>query len=123
MPAQTLTVEPSRGCTCGTSGCGGGSQCRSGPWMSADMQTTSNGSCVSARKYTAYHTYSADTTCCKDCISIPLKSGGSLSLKWTRLGGQEALQSAYTDTWMPAGAGGVFSFLPRINQNDLPLGG
>ena len=122
MPAQAMTPEPNRACGCLASPC----RCRrrpTAPWMSADLQTTQNGTCASGRKFSAYFEYSSDQTCCKECITIPLKSGDQLSMTWNRLGGQGAAESAYVDTWMPGGAGGVFSFLPRVNLESIPVGG
>lgn len=60
-------------------------------------------------------TFSADITS-SECIRLPLKSGGALSLAWNRLSGQGASESDYSgDGWKPAGSGSVFSFLPRVN--------
>ncbi len=63
--------------------------------------------------------YSQDKTH-SGCLSIPLKSGGSLSLEWIRQSSMAPVESGNIDGWMPAGAGGGFSFLPRVNLNSLP---
>jgi RHS repeat-associated protein len=36
-------------------------------------------------------------------------------MNWNRMGAAGAIESAYVSGWTPAGAGAVFSFLPRVN--------
>ncbi len=67
------------------------------------------------------------------CFALPLKGGGTLSLKWNHFMSQGAPGTldlmfgtedggAYVDRWAPAGAGSVFSFLPILNNNDVTSG-
>src|SRR5580704_1576169 len=110
MSQQPMTQE-----ACGASGvsnpsCTSGDKVGTcpppGPCASDALQQTTTGTKVHARLgLDTYHTFvSSDSTSSKECLSIPLKSGGSLVLTWTRLGGQNALGSAYNDSWAPAGA-------------------
>jgi YD repeat-containing protein len=91
-----------------------------GPVQNGTIAKTENGTIMAATA--AYYSYSTDKTDCLNCSSIP-RLGSSLSLKWIRLGGQPAFNSAYDDQWMPAGNGGVFSFLPRVSDLGAPTGG
>lgn len=122
MGAETLTSEPG-----GNHCCGCGSSSSTTPKNSGGSEnpgttqgTTGNGTCVET-KYdpTTYYTYSSDKTCCPECLAIP-RRGCEMNMAWKRLGGQEALESAYKDGWMPGGAGSVFVFLPRVNTHNVP---
>jgi len=85
----------------------------SGPCDDGALATTENGTCF--RADSAYFSYSDDRTICEECCDVPLQAS-SMSMKWVRLGGQDGYNSAYNDTWMPAGACGAFSFLPHLNN-------
>jgi YD repeat-containing protein len=57
------------------------------------------------------------------CYRLPLKSGGFLDLEWTENSSQGVnTGGVYSDSWFPAGLGGVFSFLPFVaNSTDVYL--
>jgi YD repeat-containing protein len=76
---------------------------------------TENGTCIKCSS--AYFSYPTEKTTCGTCVKAPRKAS-DLSLRWIRLGGQDGYNSAYVDTWMPAGASGVFAFLPRLINID-----
>jgi len=50
------------------------------------------------------------------CMTLPLKTGGGLNLSWTRMSGWSSLHPPFSDTWTPAGVGGVFGFLPQVTS-------
>ncbi len=73
---------------------------------------------VEARKFS----YSGSTTH-SECLKLPLKSGRSLAISWTRLTGQGATESTFkNDLWKPAGASCFFSFLPITNNYAVSTG-
>jgi RHS repeat-associated protein len=56
------------------------------------------------------------------CLSLPLKSGGRLPLRWNFFSGQGlVVHGAGPDSWAPAGRGGVFSFLPYLQKENLGI--
>lgn len=65
-------------------------------------------------RMTENHSRGSDLTT-SGCVSLPLKSGESYPLNWTRWGGMPADRVEYFDNWAPAGEGAVFSFLPVVN--------
>ncbi len=56
------------------------------------------------------------------CMRLTLRSGGTLSMRFNQFPGQGiGYAGVGPDSWSPAGRGGVFSFLPFIQQ-EYPLG-
>jgi YD repeat-containing protein len=60
-----------------------------------------------------------------ECMEIPLKNGGGLSLGWNQFpGNNTGILSVLVDQWQTGGRGGVFSFLPYrafgFTNNDTP---
>ena len=125
MATQTGTQQPFD--DCGSPACGSeyGKDVPD-PGVSGDLQTTSNGTCVTCRSYaggTYGYDYSTSATS-GGCVNCKPKSDATpVSLAWNRVAAQDSVASAYPDTWMPGGAGGVFSFLPRVTLNDIPTSG
>jgi RHS repeat-associated protein len=59
-----------------------------------------------------------------ECLRLPLKSGGYLSLAWNCLLAQGPGVATYSaDHWLPAGASGFWSFLPLVNVKLVPTNG
>jgi hypothetical protein len=125
MATQTATQQPFG--DCGRPGCGSGyANDIPDPGVSADLLSTSHGTCVNARSFaggTYGFDYLKDSTAGGSCQGIVLADGSVMSTAWNRLSGQDSVASAYADTWMPGGASSVFSFLPRVTLNDIPSGG
>lgn len=123
---------------------GGGNTVRSGklagsnsamaemPWACLKCATVGEGGTVHLKyKWRGYSAYQLTA----QCISLPLKSGGRLSLAFNQFPGLTsgssqlasgeggAIPSAFDvllDGWMTGGQGGMFSFLPYLNTSSTP---